>query len=203
MPIDNVPSKAKLPIRCSFENTITPFFLYKYSDGPTYDYLTTEPVYNGKYAFRIDKDVCTIRYRHQLPIANYGMEVPIKVSIMMYDDPSKTNAFCMTILGGLSGTSTDRAGIGVNGKISPDKYVIVHYGDVFDVTEIKRTKGWHKLVFDFQKWPGNNNRGCMMFLDGQALGTASGLPSFTTVDIGDPEFGSDSRGMCFDDFSIE
>jgi hypothetical protein len=45
--------------------------------------------------------------------------------------------------------------------------------------------------------------GCTITIDGQNVGWAPLMKSFSIVDIGDPDFGSDSKGLCFDSLRIE
>ncbi len=174
------------PFKCGFEGTISPFYLLRYNNGMRFEYLSNSPTKDGKYAFKIDKDVCYIRYRHPSLINK-------RVSIWMYDDPVKKKAKCAAKLIGQNGSS---AAIGVDGS---GKYIGIA-GDKIIASKVDRKAGWHELVFDFTSHP---ERGCAMSIDGWACGEAPALTKFEAIEIGDPDFGSDSTGLCFDSLSIE
>lgn len=178
-----------LPFKCGFEGTISPFYMLRYDNGMRFGYLAGESVKDGKYAFKIDKEVCYIRYRHPSLINN-------RVSIWMYDDPTKKKAICMVKLLGSDGSS---AAIGVNGSVSPGNYVN-RIGDKVTASRVERKAGWHEFVFDFTSHP---ERGCAMSIDGWACGEAFAMKKFEAIEIGDSDYDSDSRGLCFDSLSID
>ena len=187
------PKEAKRPVafpfKCGFEGTVSPFYFLRYNIGLRFEYFTEKVKKNGKYAFRIDKAVCYIRYRHP-SVTNKRM------SIWMYDDPAKKNAMCIVKLIGPGGKS---AAIGVNGAVTSGKYVRIS-DDKTIATNISRKAGWHELVFDFTSHP---ERGCCLSIDGWACGEVGSLRDFDAIEIGDPAFGNDSVGICFDSLAIE
>jgi len=180
----------ELPLRCGFEGTLSPLFLYLYGDGPRQEFFSPN-AHDGKGALRIDKDVFVVRYRHPSPISK-------KVTVWMYDDPAKRDALCMVTLRGPWATDTSVAAMGIDCSISRDRYVVQIWNDRVEATPVRRSGGWHKLVFDT-----DGGRSCAMRLDGRVVGTALLMKQFTTIDLGDPAFGSDSRGLGFDSLTIE
>lgn len=180
----------RLPMQCGFEGTLSPLFLYEYGDGPLQQFLSRSRVHDGKMALIIDKDVLVARYRHPSPVSG-------SVTVYMYDDPAKKKAFCTAIVRELDAPNAPIAGIGVDCSVSPDKYVI-QVGSRALATKINRKSGWHKLEFRLDP-----QSGCALSLDGSAVGNIPGVKSFTILDLGDPAFGSDSKGMGFDSLSIE
>src|SRR5206468_1265384 len=76
-----------LPLQIGFEGTLSPFYLYKWTDGPEAKYLSDENVHSGKGALCVDQDVMVVRYRHPQPISG-------AVSVWLFDDPRKAQAHC-------------------------------------------------------------------------------------------------------------
>ena len=110
----------------------------------------------------------------------------------------------MATVRGFSGTSYAAAGIGVDGQVSQDKYVIQDRRNIRAPAGISRRRGWHKLEFSFRSWmPRHPDNGCIMSLDGVEIGRAPEMWTFTIVDLGDPSFGTDSRGLGFDSLTLE
>jgi hypothetical protein len=180
----------QLPLRCGFEGTLSPLFLYLYSDGPRQEFFSPN-AHDGRAGLRVDKDIFVARYRHPSPISR-------RVTIWMYDDPRKRDAHCMVTLRGPWATDTAVAAMGVSGAVARDRYVVQVWNDRVIATDVRRSAGWHKLVFDIVA-----ARGCRMSLDGRVVGAALLLKQFNIIDIGDATFGSDSRGLGFDSLSIE
>ena len=117
----------------------------------------------------------------------------------MYDDPKKKEALCTVTLRGPWGAGESVAVIGVDGRISRDRYVVTEpWGDELVATTVLRKTGWHDLVL-----AADSERGYTLVLDGKVVGIAPLLKYFTILDAGDAEFGSDSRGLGFDTFAIE
>jgi len=180
----------RLPLRCGFEGTLSPLFLYLYSDGPRQEFFSANG-HDGRTGLRIDKDVFVVRYRHPSPISR-------KVTIWMYDDPAKRDAQCMVTLRGPWATDTAVAALGVDRSVARDRYVVQTWNDRVIATGVRRTAGWHKLAFEV-----DGTRGCTMSLDGKVVGAALLMKQFNIIDIGDAAFGSDSRGLGFDSLGIE
>jgi hypothetical protein len=139
-----------------------------------------------------------VRYHHTAPLSK-------KISIWMYDNPEMTGARCKLTIGSRSITEGDQlpsvtiqtsAGVGVDSSV-PGKYIIMKNGS-FISTGIDRTAGWHKLEINV-----NSRSGCLISLDNKVVGRVSGVTSFTIADIGDADFGSDSKGLCFDSLVIQ
>ncbi len=175
----------QLPLRCEFERTLSPLFLYKYFDGSAVEYFTNKIVKGGKSALQVDKDIFVVRYRHPYPVKKRAV-------IWMYDNPSMKSAHCGASVAGDRGT----AWIGVAGSISSDNYV-VKYDGKSRITTIKRKLGWHELKMEIEP------NGCLLRLDSHTIGTVSNIHSFTIMDIGDDSIGSDSMGLGFDSLLIE
>lgn len=177
------------PLHCGFEGTLSPFFLYRYNDGLKSDLFTAAHAKGGKTALEVDKDIFCVRYRHPSLLNK-------RVSVWMYDDPAKKHARCGVTLAGPDGATVF---LGVDGAVSATKYVF-RAGDAAKKSRSRRKAGWHELVFDFVSRP---DGGCRMSIDGRDAGESPRPAQFHTIDIGDPDFGSDSRGMTFDDLKIE
>ncbi len=187
-----------LPVKCGFEGTLSPLFMFGYSDGPLYEFFTSSPVYEGSKSLLIDKDVEVVRYHHGAPLSR-------KLSIWMYDHPEKTGARCKMTIGSQSITEGGQlpsvtiqtsAGIGVDSSI-PGKYVIIKKGKYFS-TGIARSTGWHNFELNV-----NSESGTTISIDSKVVGSVTGVTSFTIADIGDADFGSDSKGICFDSLIIQ
>jgi hypothetical protein len=226
----------KLPVRSSFEGTLSPMYLYRYSGGPGRNYISSAHVHSGTAALNIDKDVCLFRYRHPEPVS-------AKISIWMYDNTSKDNAQAFVFvrnadprlypfqnttapkteadpskqnaddrgvnrittspsecvnMGWFTSPDDTFAAVGVYGRISKSRYVLCIDGHPAQ-TSVKRSEGWHQIQFDLS----NPGKGCIVRFDNKDMGYAPGLKQFNIVDAGDPDFGTDSTGICFDDFSVE
>ena len=154
-----------LPVYCGFEGTLSPLFMFGYSDGPLYEFFTSSPVYEGSKSLRIDKDVEVVRYHHTAPLSTM-------ISIWMYDNPMMTGARCKMTIGSRSITEGDQlpsvtiqtsAGVGVDSSV-PGKYVIMKNGS-FISTGIDRTAGWHKLEINVK-----SGRGSVIILDNKVVG---------------------------------
>lgn len=182
-----------LPLRCDFDGTLSPFFLYRYEDGLRHEYLTSGRFHDGGGALQIDKDVMTVRYRHPTPISG-------KVSLWFYDDITRTTANCMARLIGPAAIETGTIALGVDGAVSSDHYVMQSWEDRIAAIPVARTTGWHELVFDVKE---GKEHGTDILLDGQHVGRVPMFQAFTTIDLGDARFGSDSVGLGFDTLSIE
>ncbi len=183
----------EMPLRCGFEGTLSPFFLYHYSDGLRQDFLTQGIVHAGAGALRIDKDVMVVRYRHPAPLSK-------RVTVWLYDDTEKRGASCLATLRGPAAIEEAVVALGVDGAVSPDRYVIQEWQDRISATPLPRRTGWHELVFDVKP---DRSGGCELKLDGQTVGSVPMFQAFTILDLGDARFGTDSIGMGFDSVSIE
>lgn len=182
-----------LPLHCGFDGTLSPFFLYRYEDGLRHEYLTETGAHDGTGALRIDKDVMTVRYRHPAAISG-------KVTIWFYDDASKMQASCLAKLSGPAAIEEGIIALGVDGTVSRDHYVVQQWEDRIAATSVPRSTGWHKLVFDVKE---GKEHGTEIALDDQQVGRVPMFQAFTTIDLGDARFGSDSLGLGFDSLSIE
>jgi hypothetical protein len=171
----------KLPLHCDFKGSISPFFLYSYSRESGHSLCQSGMLL-------IDSDVQLLRYRHPSPISR-------KVSVQIYDVSTKHKALC-----GAAVKSSDGKQIitlGVDNSASKSYYTVSINGKPV-VTNIPRKTGWHELVFDMRE-----DKGCVAMIDGQTVGKAPDIKSITTVDLGDPALGSDSRDFAFKSFDIE
>lgn len=175
----------QLPLRCEFERTLSPLFLYRYSDGPAQEFFTDANVKSGKIALRVDKDIFVVRYRHPSPVNKRAV-------IWIYDNPDKRSALCGASITGDGGT----VWVGVDCSISREKYVLKHSGKT-TITPMSRKVGWHELQMNL------DSTGCKLSIDSQVVGKAASIQSFTILDMGDDGFGSDSTGMGFDSLFIE
>ncbi|GMV99446.1 MAG: hypothetical protein AMXMBFR84_05850 [Candidatus Hydrogenedentota bacterium] len=190
-----------LPVRCGFEGTLSPFYLYRYSDGLRHEYIANSNVHAGGWTLQIDKDVVVARYTHPQPI-------PAKVTVWMYDDRSKTNATCTATLRGPAAIEEAVIALGVHGSISPSYYVVQEWQDRITPTAIPRTTGWHKLTFDIHETDHHNSTPhnlpiTEISLDDKPVAQIPTFKSFTTIDLGDSQFNTDSRGLRFDSVSVE
>jgi len=183
----------ELPLHCGFDGTLSPFCLHRYGDGLRQEFLTHGNVHDGTGALRIDKDVMTVRYRHPAPLSK-------KVTVWMYDDAEKTGATCLAALRGPAAIDEGIVALGVDGTVSRDHYAIQEWQDRITATPVPRKTGWHELVFDVKP---DKTGGCEMTLDGQRVGLVPMFQAFTTIDLGDARFGTDSVGMGFDSVAIE
>jgi len=195
-------------------------YLFSYSDGLRKELFTTDNVHDGNTALTIDKDVCVFRYRHPDKISAIA-------TIWMYDNPNKKDAEAFVFVqngdpsvypfymnpklrrghrgratpemrfGWMSSPDEIFAALGTYGKVSTEKYVICVNGET-TTTQIRRKAGWHEVTFEV-----NAEKGCVISMDGNVVGTAPTLKQFNIVDAGDREFGSDSKGIGFDNFSIK
>jgi hypothetical protein len=175
-----------LPIAAGFEGTLSPCYLYKWSDGPEANYLTAARAHGGRGSLCVDKDQMVARYRHPAPQR-------AAVSVWMYDDPAKTAADCFATL---RDASNARLALGVDGKTAPDRYVL-RIRSARSATKIQRSAGWHELAFT------PSASGWDAAIDGQTVGHDDAGFGFCYVDLGDDTTGTDSRGMCFDDLMIK
>ncbi len=183
----------EMPLHCGFEGTLSPFFLYHYSDGLRQEFLTGRNVHDGTGALRIDKDVMVVRYRHPAMLSK-------KVTVWLYDDTEKRGASCMATLRGSAAIEEAVVALGVDAAVSRDHYVVQTWLDRVTATPVPRKTGWHELVFDVKP---DKSGGCDMKLDGQDVGRVPMFQAFNTLDLGDVRFGTDSIGMGFDSVSIE
>jgi hypothetical protein len=182
-----------MPLRCGFEGTLSPFFLYHYSDGLRQDFLTKGLVHDGNGALRVDKDVMVVRYRHPSPLSK-------RVTVWLYDDAKKCGASCLATLRGPAAIEEAVVALGVDAAVSCDHYVIREWQDRIIATSVPRRTGWHELIFDVKP---DKTGGCGFSLDGLMVGRVPTFQAFTTLDLGDARFGTDSVGMGFDSVSIE
>ena len=182
-----------LPFHCGFEGTLSPFFLYHYGDGLRQDYFAHKAVHDGATALRIDNDVMVVRYRHPVPLSK-------KVTVWFNDDPGKRQASCLAVLRGPAAIEEAAVALGVDGAVSKDHYVVQTWCDRISPTPLRRKAGWHELVFDVKPEKG---RGCELRLDGQVVGRVPMFQAFTTIDLGDGQFGTDSIGLGFDSVVVE
>ena len=144
-------------------------------------------------AFVVDKDVAVVRYRHHEPIS-------AKVTVSFYDDAEKGAATCLATLRGPAAIEEGVVALGVDGSVSADHYVVRLWGDRVVATPVRRSSGTHELVFDVKAGKG---QGTEIMLDGQLVGRVPMFQAFTTIDLGDALFGSDSVGLGFDSVNIE
>lgn len=182
-----------LPLHCGFDGTLSPFYLYRYEDGLRHEYLTETGAHEGAGALQVDKDVMTVRYRHPAAISK-------KVTVWFYDVASKEHATCMAKLSGPAAIEEGVIALGVDGGVSRDHYVVQLWEDRIVATAVARTTGWHELVFDVRE---GKEHGAEITLDKQRVGSVPMFQAFTTIDLGDARFGSDSVGLGFDSLSIE
>jgi hypothetical protein len=182
-----------LPLHCGFEGTLSPFFLYRYGDGLRQDYFTRNAIHDGATALQIDNDVFVVRYRHPVPLSK-------RVTVWFNDNPKKREASCMAVLRGPAAIEEAIVALGVDGAVSKDHYVVQAWRDRISATPIPRKAGWHEMVFDVE--PGKG-QGYELRLDGQIVGRIPMFQAFTTIDLGDSQFGTDSTGLGFDSLTIE
>ncbi|MBL7649535.1 MAG: right-handed parallel beta-helix repeat-containing protein [Candidatus Hydrogenedentes bacterium] len=182
-----------LPVRCGFDRTLSPFYLYRYEDGFRHGYLIDSGAHEGVGAVRVDKDVMVLRYRHPTAISR-------KVTVWFYDDAEKAGATCLAKLRGPAAIEEGEIALGVDGGVSRDHYVVQLWEDRVVATSVARGTGWHELVFDVKE---GKEHGAEILLDGTQVGRVPMFQSFTTVDLGDGRFGSDSVGLGFDTLRIE
>jgi len=78
--------------------------------------------------------------------------------------------------------------------------VVQLWEDRIIATTVSRATGWHELVFDVSE---GKEHGTEIALDGQRVGRVPMFQAFTTIELGDARFGSDSVGLGFDSLSIE
>lgn len=183
----------KLPLRCGFDGTLSPFFLYRYADGLRHEYLVDLAMQDRSGTFVVDKDVAVVRYRHHEPIS-------ANVTVSFYDDAEKGAATCLATLRGPAAIEEGVVALGVDGSVSADHYVVRLWGDRVVATPVRRSSGTHELVFDVKVGKG---QGTEIMLDGQLVGRVPMFQAFTTIDLGDALFGSDSVGLGFDSVNIE
>ncbi|MFA6244023.1 MAG: right-handed parallel beta-helix repeat-containing protein, partial [Candidatus Hydrogenedentales bacterium] len=181
------------PLLCGFEGTLSPFYVFRCTEGMRDAFLTKDIVREGAQAYTIDSDVSAIRYSHPTFLSK-------KVSVWFYDDPAKTGARCFAALRGFTATENAMVALGVDGSLSGDKYVVWESADRASPSAINRSKGWHELAFNVVN---ENGKGCTLTIDGQEVGRIPDFKTFMTIDLGDPSFGSDSRGLGFDSLRIE
>jgi hypothetical protein len=182
-----------LPVHCGFDGTLSPFYLYHYEDGLRHGYLIDQGAHEGSGAVRVDKDVMVLRYRHPTAISG-------KVTVWFYDDAKKAGATCLAKLRGPAAIEEGQIALGVDGVVSRSHYVVQLWEDRVVATEVARSTGWHQLVFDVKE---GKEHGAEILLDGTQVGRVPVFQSFTTVDLGDGRFGSDSVGLGFDTLTIE
>ena len=187
------PRPIAFPLHCGFEGTLSPFHLYRYNDGLRQEFLTSGTIHDGNSAIRIDKDVMLLRYRHPEAISK-------KVALWFYDDTSKDRASCLATLRGPSAIDEAVIALGVDGRVSKSHYVIREWQDRAAATEISRSTGWHELVFDVKS---EKNEVTQLSIDGQVVGRVPVFRSFTTIELGDADFATDSTGLGFDSLKIE
>ena len=167
--------------------------MYRYGDGLRQDYFTRSAVHDGAVALQVDNDVMVVRYRHPVPPSK-------RVTVRFRDNPGKRGASCLAVLRGPAAIEEAVVALGVDGAVSKDHYVVQTWRDRISATPVPRKSGWHQLVFDVK--PGRD-RECELRLDGQVVGRVPMFHAFTTIDLGDSQFGTDSIGLGFDSVTIE
>ncbi|MCC6797564.1 MAG: right-handed parallel beta-helix repeat-containing protein [Candidatus Hydrogenedentes bacterium] len=181
------------PLHCGFEGTLSPFHLYRYNDGLRQEFLATNTVHDGSGAVRIDKDVMVLRYRHPEAIAK-------KVSLWFYDDASKSNATALATLRGHGAVDEAVIALGVDARISASHYIAREWQDRATATSVPRSTGWHQLVLDVIS---EKNKVTELSIDNQVIARVPVFHYFTTVELGDADFGTDSVGLGFDSVVLE
>jgi hypothetical protein len=122
------------------------------------------------------------------------------VTVWFKDDPRKREASCLAVLRGPAAIEEGIVALGVDGAVSKDHYVVQTWQDRITATSMPRKAGWHEFVFDVK--PGRD-QGAELRLDGQLVGRVPMFHAFTTIDLGDSQFGTDSIGLGFDSVAIE
>ncbi|MFG1707033.1 glycoside hydrolase family 2 protein [Nonomuraea sp. M3C6] len=100
------------------------------------------------------------------------------VTLWFYDDAASTNTMFVARVDDDPDTGHFR-GIGVRTDINATHYVLRVDG-TFSVTSVVRTTGWHQFRWDY-----TSGTGVTMSIDGQQIGTATGLAMFSTIALGD------------------
>jgi hypothetical protein len=100
------------------------------------------------------------------------------VKLWFYDDAGSTNTTFVTRVDDDPEAGHFR-GIGVRSDINATHYVMRVDGE-FSVTPVVRTTGWHQFGWDY-----TSGTDVTMSIDGQQIGTAAGLATFSTIALGD------------------
>lgn len=100
------------------------------------------------------------------------------VTLWFYDDAASTSTMFVARVDDDPEAGHFR-GIGVRTDINPTHYVM-RVDATFSVTSVVRTTGWHQFTWDY-----TSGTGVTMSIDGQSIGTATGLTMFSTIALGD------------------
>ena len=152
--------------------------------------VTSENAHAGSYSYVLDNTFDCIKMT--LPVPQKA-----DLTIWMYDSGIKNDR--TEVMSGINTPEVSNIYIGVNAfdsSGSDDNYSI-RIGDVYTVTDVVRSKGWHKLQWIWTE------TGVKMMLDDTQIGSVDGVSSISSIVMGDLwSATSGASGFMFDDISF-
>jgi len=133
--------------------------------------VSTAKAHTGTYSLGKNTAGQGVLYRQA--IATHGT-----VTLWFYDDATATNTIFVTRVDDGAEIGHFR-GIGVRTDIDATHY-LMRVDATFSATPVVRTTGWHQFGWDY-----TSGTGVTLSIDGQPIGTATGLALFSTIALGD------------------
>ncbi|MBO9607586.1 MAG: BNR-4 repeat-containing protein, partial [Paenibacillaceae bacterium] len=141
--------------------------------------------HDGRNSFVLNQNQVAIQH-------NMGSSLRKVVSVWLYDDAANANSTAYAYVD----NSSAAVGLGVNTSVSGAYYVSA-IGATAAATSVKRSSGWHQLVFDYR-----STGGVVLYIDGEQVGTTASVNAFNRIALGDYWSGTTSN-VYFDDVSVK
>lgn len=147
--------------------------------------ISTAVKRGGSGSYVVDEDLDGIQH-------NFGSHLNKVAVVWFYDDAGLTNVSSVANID----DGSNYALLGVRTSTSATHYSF--YDGAWSATNVGRSTGWHRLVFDCR-----SGTACNMYIDGERVRTSTNITSFNKMLLGDYWNDGSSGSVYFDDISVQ
>lgn len=140
--------------------------------------------FSGSYSYAVDEDVDAIYH-------TFGESLNKVAVVRFYDDASDTSTLPIAFV-----DDGNIIALGVDTAESTTHY-IYRIGNVYTVTPIARTTGWHEFAFDYR-----SGTDVKLYIDGRTVAVSTHATAFNRIYLGDAWGNGTVGDVYFDDVTV-